>query len=164
MSEKYSIESYDKYLCLKLNDVQWAILLFLLRPYVVTVLSLVNRQDRTGLIHMVYADTMALWWGILAGLPAFMVVYAWIKKKPGASSFARKLWHRGRELLAVSAISNVAIVFVPLWMGVVYQVHTAGWIQLALSIAVLVVLYSSSYIRDCFADYPKEADAEDSGK
>jgi Protein of unknown function (DUF2919) len=162
MSEKYPIESYDKYLCLKINDTLWVILLFLLRPYVVTVISLANRTDRTGIINMIYSDKMALWWGILAGVPAFLVIYAWIKRKPGASPFVRKLWHRGRELLLVSALFNMAIVFVPLWMGVVLRVSKAGWIQLALSLGVVVMLYSSSYIRDCFADYPKEADAENS--
>jgi hypothetical protein len=163
MSENYPIESYDKDLCLKINDTLWIILLFLLRPYVITVISLANRTDRTGIINMIYSDKMALWWGLLAGVPAFLVIYAWIRRKPEASPFIRKLWHRGRELLMVSAILNAIIVFIPLWMGVVHRVTIAGWIQLALSLGVVVALYSSAYIRDCFADYPKEAGDGSSG-
>lgn len=160
MSLKYSLTSYDENLCLKLNENLWFILLFLLRPYLVTVISLVNRTDRTGIINMVYSDKMALWWGLLAGVPAALVIYAWIKKKPAATPLTRTLWHRGRELLVVSAISNAAIVFIPLWMSKVDRVSMAGWIQLLISLGIVVVLYSSAYIRDCFADYPQEKDEE----
>ncbi|HFD80773.1 MAG TPA: DUF2919 domain-containing protein [Gammaproteobacteria bacterium] len=154
MSEKYSIEHYDANLSLKMNDNLWLILAFLLRPYFVTVISLVNRTDRTAIINLVYSDKMALWWGLLAGVPAALVFYAWGRRKPGASAFVRKVWARGRELLAVSALANAAVVFVPHWIGAVYHVSTAGWIQLGISIGIVIVLYSSTYIRDCFADFP----------
>ncbi|MFQ5642942.1 MAG: DUF2919 family protein [Thiogranum sp.] len=160
MAEKYSIDRYDKNLCLRMNDTLWLILLFLLKPYLVMIISLVNRTDRTGIINMVYSDKMALWWGLLAGVPAVLVIYAWIKRKPGASSFARNLWRRGRALLAGSAVSSVAIVFIPFFMGAVHQVSKAEWIQLVISIGIVVTLYSSPYIKDCFSDYPSEADID----
>lgn len=162
MPEKYSIEKYDKHLCLRMNDTLWLILLFLLRPYLVTIISLANRTDRSGMINMIYSDKMALWWGLLAGVPAILVIYAWTRKKPGATSFVRAVWRRGRELLVASAIFNMAIVFAPLWMGV-HRVSTAGWVQLAISIGIVVAVFSSSYIRDCFSDFPGEADAGGSG-
>lgn len=156
MKKQYPIESYDKYLCLKLNDVLWLSLLFLLRPYVVILISVVNRADRAGVINMVYADKLALWWGLLAGVPAVLVIYAWSRKKPGASLFIRRLWHNGRLILAVGAVMNVVIVFIPVWTGAIYRIAPSGWIQLAVSVAIIVALYTSSYVRDCFADFPKE--------
>lgn len=96
----------------------------------------------------------------MAGVPAVLVIYAWSKKKPGTSSFVTMVWHSGRALLAAAAIFNIAIVFIPFWMGAVYRVSMIGWIQLVISLAIVVVLYSSSYIRDCFSDYPGEADAK----
>ena len=163
MPKKYSIESYDENLCLKINDTLWLILLYLLRPYVLAILSLLNKNDRIGIINMVYSDRLALWWGLLAGVPAILIVYAWSRRKPGASSFARSLWRRGRMLLAASAIFSVAIIFIPLWMGVVHRVNMVGWIQFVISLGVVVVLYTSTYIRDCFSDFPKDADADGSG-
>ena len=160
MTEKYPIESYDKYLCLRMNDTLWLILLFLLRPYLVTIISLVNRADKTGLINMVYSDKLVLWWAFLAGVPAALVIYAWNRRRPEASPFARKVWHRGRELLAVSALGNVAVVFVPLWLGIAHHVNTSGWIQLAISLGIVITLYSSPYIRDCFSDFPEEVDKD----
>ncbi len=160
MTEKYAIESYDKHLCLRMNDTLWVILLFLLRPYLVTIISLVNRTDRTGLIDMVYSDKLVLWWAFLAGIPAVFVVYAWNRRRPGASMFARKVWRRGRELLAVSALCNIAVVFMPLWLGLAHHIDKVGWVQFAISLAIAVTLYSSPYIKDCFADFPEE-DADD---
>lgn len=161
MSEKYSIESYDKNLCLKINDNLWLILFFLLRPYMVAIISFVNRADRSGFINMIYSDKMALWWGLLAGVPAVFVIYSWTKRKPEASQFVKRIWSRGRELLAVSALFNAAIVFVPLLIGVVHHVSIVGWIQFGISLVIVLVLYTSTYIKHCFADFPQEA--EDAG-
>lgn len=161
MQAKYSINNYDKYICLKINDTLWIILLFLLRPYLVTLVSILNRKDKTAIINMVYADKMALWWGLVVGIPAALVIYASVRRKPGASAFSRALWHRGRELLAASAILNVAVVFVPVWTGAVYKVSIAGWAQLVVSLGIVATLYTSHYIRDCFSDYPTEV--EDAG-
>ena len=160
MPLKYSPADYDDKFCLKINDTLWFFLLFLLRPYVVTIVSLVNRKDRMGLINLLYEDKMALWWGLLAGVPAALVIYAWVRRKPDASPLTRTLWHRGRELLALAAIANAAVVFIPFWMGIVRQLNMAGWIQLGISLGIVPILYSSTYIRDCFADYPKEETAE----
>ena len=163
MANKYSINNYDKYICLKINGMLWLIILFLLRPYLVTIISLVNRKDKTGLINMIYSDKMILWWGLLASVPVILVIYAWSNKKPDASSFVKMLWHRGRELLAAAAIFNVAVVFIPFWMGVTNRVQTIGWIQLTICLGIVAILYSSSYVRDCFSEFPKEVDAEGSG-
>ncbi len=111
MQEKYSIESYDENLCLRINETLWVILLFLLRPYLVTIISLASRTDRARIINMIYSDRMALWWGLLAGVPAILVIYAWIKRKPDAPSFVRMLWHRaGRCYSAWGSHLRIALV------------------------------------------------------
>jgi len=156
MPEKYPLTSYDKYLCLKLNDTLWLILLFLLRPYVITVFSLSNRQDRTGIINIFYPDHIAMWWGLLVGAPAAFIIYAWLKKKPDAHPFIKVIWKKGRVLLAGSAILNALIVLTPLLTGPANQITVAGWTQFVISLGIVLVLGASRYIRDCFNDFPVE--------
>jgi len=159
MAKKYSISQYDKYLCLKMSAGMWLILLFLLRPYIILLLSVVNMKDRTGLINMVYPDKLVMSLGALASVPAALLIYAWLKKRPDAHPFVRKLWENGRILLAVSAIFSAPIVFVPLWMKTTHHISSIDWAQFIISGLVVLVVYRSQHIRDCFNDFPKEEDS-----
>ncbi len=159
MQNNYSISSYDKHLSLKVNSVMWLILLYLLRPYVVAILSLVNMKDRMQLINMFYSDALMLSLGAFAGIPAALLIYAWTRRTPGASSLVRRLWKRGRTLLAISAVLNACIVFAPLWLGTSHKITVYGWVQLLVSLLVVFVLYKSRYIKDCFSDFPSHKSA-----
>ena len=163
VKNKYSFSDYDRQLCLKFNDTLWIILVFLLRPYLISIASLANRKDKMGVINFFYPDKTSLVMGILAGLPAALVIFAWMRKKPDAASVIRKIWHRGRELLAASALLNAMIVLVPYLIGRVHRIDAIGWVQLAVSVSIIPVVYFSAYIRDCFADYPKEQPEEGVG-
>jgi len=154
MSKHHPISAYDKNLCLKPDITIWLILLFLSRAYVVLVLSLVNMRDRTGLIDLVYPDRLAMSLGALAGIPAVLLVYAWIKRQPGAGPFVKKIWMKGRELLAISVLLNIGVIFLPFWMGTMHAIYPGDWVQFAIALLILIVVYTSSYIKDCFNDFP----------
>ena len=156
MSKLYPISHYDKNMYLKPNVTTWLIFLFLLRAYVVLILSIVNMRDRTGLIDLVYPDRLTMSLGALAGIPAALLVYAWIKRMPGAPQYVRNIWGKGRAFLAISALLNVCVVFVPLWMGTVHAIAPGDWVQFSIALLIVIVVYSSSYIRDCFNDFPSE--------
>jgi len=161
MSKHHSISCYDKNLCLKPDITIWLILLFFLRACLVLVLSLVNMRDRTALIDMVYPDRLAMSLSALAGVPAALLVYAWVKRNPGATPFVKKIWRNGRLLLVASALLNIAIVFLPVLTGSVHRIYPGDWAQFGISLLILVVVLMSSYIRDCFNDFPGD---EDSGE
>ena len=161
MSKHHSITCYDKYLCLKPSIMMWVIFLFLLRAYVVLILSVVNMRDRTGLIDMVYSDRLAMSLGALAGIPAALLVFSWMKRKPGAPQHVRTIWGKGRALLAISALLNACVIFVPIWMGTVHAIAPGDWIQSAIALLIVIVVYSSSYIRDCFDDFTDDKAAEE---
>ncbi len=160
MSRHYDISRYDKNLCLKPSISMWLISLFLLRPYLVLVLSVVNRKDRMALIELVYPDRLGMSLGALAGIPAAILVYAWLRRAPGATGFVRKAWLRGRMLLTISALGNLALVSAPLWTGRHHVMSVTGWIQTGILLVILFVLYASPYIRDCFADFPEQAEPD----
>ena len=156
MKNHHAISCYDKNLCLKPNLEIWLSLLFLLGPYLVLILSIVNLKDKTGLIDMVYASRQAMTLSALAGVPATFLAYAWTKRKLGASPFVRKIWRKGRTLLAVSALLNAFAVFAPFWLKIAHKITLVNWIQLAIALLIVVVVYTSSYMRDCFNDFPSD--------
>jgi len=154
MSKYHSISHYDKNLCLKPDVSMWLISIYLLRAYIILILSIVNMRDRTGLIDLFYSDRLAMSMGALAGIPAALLVYAWINRKPDAPQYVRNIWRKGRAFLAVSALLNAGVVIVPFLMGVVFAISPGDWTQFAIALLIMIPIYSSSYIRDCFNDFP----------
>lgn len=124
-------------------------------------LSVVNRQDKTALIDMVYPDRFAISVGALAAVPAVLLLYAWTRRAPGASSFVRAIWSRGRALLTASALLNAVAIFVPYWLATEDAIPVRDWVQGAMALLVVGIVYQSTYINDCFSDFPSaEAPAE----
>jgi len=158
MSKHHPISSYDKYISLKVSRTMWLIILLLLRPYLVLFASVTNRTDKMLLINMFYSDRLAMSLAALAGIPAALLVYAWAKRNPDAPSFPRQVWERGRLLLVISAALSAFVVFVPLWLGTIHKITEDGWGQLIISLLIIVVLYKSRYIKDCFSDWPEKND------
>ncbi len=156
MSKYHPISSYDKYVSLKMSGAMWFVILFLLRPYLILVVSVLNRKDKMLLINMFYSDRLAMSLAAVAGIPAALLIYAWVKRNPDAPSFPRQVWKRGRLLLAISAALSAFVVFVPLWLGAVHKVTEYGWGQFVISLLILVVVYRSQYMKDCFSDWPEK--------
>ncbi len=138
-----------------MNSTMWLILLFLLRPYVIFVLSVANRSNRMQLIDMIYTDKMMLSLGALVGVPAALLIYAWTRRAPGAPHFVKQIWKNGRHLIAISSILNAGIVVAAV-LGRAHKVDVYGGVQLLVSLVIVAISYMSSYLRDCFADFPEE--------
>jgi len=155
MQKKYDINDYDENLCLRVSPVMWIAILFLFRAYLIALLSVVNFSDKLALINMFYSNHLQLSLGALAGIPVFVVLFAWRNRKPGASVRTRWIWRNGRSFLVASAGLNIIAVFLPTLTGMSHRVDTIGQAQVALSGAVLVFLFISKRVSDTFSDFPK---------
>jgi hypothetical protein len=161
MKQQYPFSAYDRYLCLRLTTGAWVVMAYLLRPYVIMTLSLANRQDRWGLINLMYQDRLAMALSAMAAVPVFFVIYAFVKRKPGVTGMARNIWHKGYALIMISLLLNIIIVFVPMLTGKSESVSHAGMMQLAITVFMIVYIVTSQRVRDAFADYPEKTAEDD---
>lgn len=152
-SGAYPASAYDNKLNLKPSIGMWLVIVFLLKPYLVMLVSLANRSNRTELISLVYDHSGVLAMAELAALPALAVVIAWVKRNSGASRIIRWIWNNGRSLLILSTLFNVAI----LAISTEWRVDEFGFfivLQMILSAFVLFYLWRSDRVRDTFNDFP----------
>jgi len=157
MSKVYSYKDYDKYLCLKAGPGLWLVVLYLLHPYILLLSALRSRQrEGAGLKNLVYPDDFSLTLAILATIPALCFIYAWIKRNPGGGDTVKYIWRNGAMVLSLTALLNVAIVFVPLLLDFKHNIHIIGWAQIAASVAVILYVQLSPRVKDAFADFPVE--------
>ncbi|MDH3981192.1 MAG: DUF2919 domain-containing protein [Gammaproteobacteria bacterium] len=153
---------YDKYLSLKVSQELWLIILYLLHPFILLFSTIrlgrggakgVSGVD--GLKRLVYQDNFSLALAILATVPVLLLVYAWVRRKPGAPAFVRRLWAKGVVLLTSAAVLYIGGVFVPLLTHVIASIRPIGWGQVAISILIIFYLFTSKRVRDIFADFPE---------
>ena len=164
MPNKYDISSYNYHLSLKMNQTMWAIIIFLIRPYLVVIFSVVNRSDMMGLINMVYVDRLSMSLSAFSALPVVLLIFAFIQRKPDATDLVKRVWANGRHLLAITAALHAVILSSPLWIQTDAHMNNVMWAQLILSIGGFAVTYSSPYINDCFNDFPEDSASEKGGK
>jgi hypothetical protein len=166
MSRTYSFNSYDKYLSLKAGSGLWLVILYLLHPYILLLSSAGLGRARSGgggvgiegFRHLIYPSDFSLAVAIVATFPALVFVYAWARRKPGASPLVQAIWRRGLWLLVATGALNIGSVFVPLLTEHVLSIHANAWMQIGVSSVVIVYLLFSKRVRDTFADFPAEAE------
>lgn len=152
--EKYGLDSYDDHLCLRPSKLLVACTLFLSRGVLLLAVF--------GLIKGVpdavrpFVDADRLWEAAIAALPAVGVLYALAARLPGAPTAVRWIWRNGRALLALSAVSYVALAAVRLgsdpqrWLA--SPLATKALVIAEVAILVFVVL--SARVRDTFLEFP----------
>ena len=154
MAKLYPFSAYDKYLSLKPDLNMWLMFAFLLRPYVIFLLSITNRQDKMGLINLIYFDRFVMILAAIAAIPAVLVMYAFAKRKPEASDKVRWIWCRSGGFLLASVLLNLLIVLVPALMGLLHELGIIIWVELGISVLIIYYLFSNERVRDTFADFP----------
>ena len=154
MNKKYDIPDYNKYLSLKVDLKMWVILLYLIHPYWILVLSIVNRKDRTALLNIVYPDRLPMSLAAAAAIPTLLVLYALKHRKPNANSKVRWLWRNGRLLLLLSTILYASVPFISITLASTYKASNSVWIQLGICVLITLYLLLSRRVRDTFSDFP----------
>jgi len=171
MLKVYGFSDYDKNFALKIHLDLWLVILYLLRPFVLMASAIrMGRgasgvQGASGLRDLIYPDNFSLFLGMAAAIPVFIILFAYVKRKPGASDLIRKIWRHGMLILVCAALLNIAIVFLPLLLGTVGSINIYGWGQLGIALVIIGYLYSSERVKDTFADFPAETtDKKPNGK
>jgi hypothetical protein len=168
MSKIYSFSDYDKYMALKMDFGLWLVIAYFLRPIILKVASIRMGRGGSGvtgaggLKDILYPDDFGFFIALAVTIPAVLVLIAYAKRKPGASSFIRRIWSNGAILLMVTAGLNMAIVVLPLITGSIHHLGVYGWGQMAVAVCIFGYLLASSRVKDTFADFPVESGKESS--
>ena len=169
MSRVYPFAAYDKYMSLKLDSNLWFIIVYFLHPYILKASTIqmgrgAKSDSVSGLKNLVYPDDFGFFLAFVATIPVLLLIFAYAKRKPGASELVQSLWRNGRNLLAAAAVLNIIVVFIPFLANITHSINIYGWGQLALAVAIIIYLYSSKRVTDTFADFPEETEAEPNKK
>jgi Protein of unknown function (DUF2919) len=169
MSKIYNFSDYDKYLSLKINFELWLIIAYFLRPVILKISTIqmgrgAKSDSVSGLKDLVYPDDFGFFLAFVTIIPVVLVIFAYMKRKPDAPDYIRTLWRNCGKLLLLAATLNVVVVFVPFLFDLAYRINLLGWGQVAIAAYIIFYLMTSRRVRDTFADFPAETEADEAKK
>ena len=169
MSKIYNFSDYDKYLSLKINFELWLIIAYFLRPVILKISTIqmgrgAKSDSVSGLKDLVYPDDFGFFLAFVTIIPVVLVIFAYMKRKPEAPDYIRTLWRYSGKLLLLAAALNVVVVFVPFLFDMAYRINLIGWGQVAIAAYIIFYLMTSRRVRDTFADFPADTEADDAKK
>ena len=129
--------------------------LYLLKPYIIAVASVAYRKDRNAIINIFYPDKLIISFEAAAAIPLLILVYAWIRKNHHATQTIKNIWKNGKQLIMATAFLQLCVASSPLWLATDITMTRSSWIQLLLYLLIIIITPLSTYMRDCFADFPE---------
>jgi hypothetical protein len=156
---RYSFVNYDQYLCLKPPVVLWIAILYLSRGLTVPLLVAISSINGGS------ANTTSLIQGLFSlgtlvpSLIAIPVLCTVMMRSPSAARLPRWIWARGRLLLAVSAVLDLALSWSLLLQdGATGQSGLVSLLAAGFDLYILVYVLASRIVRDVFSDFPSVPD------
>jgi len=151
----YPVYRYDEKFVLKVSPLLKVIFLYSLRHLVFILLAYNPIQKLGGSLDFLKYQFDPLL--VMSDIPALLLVYAWANRNAGAPLKVQALWHKGRGLLAASAVLHLTLM---LWLNAHEALQSPVdtgfpiFLQGLVDVGVLLYLFRSSLVKDIFADYP----------
>jgi len=152
--QEYSIEDFDKFDCLKLSKRFYCVLIFVLRGYIVWLMSVTNMKDRVATMQWIYPETSLFFLSLVSGAFGLFVVLLISLRRPDAANWVQKLWPYSRMLLILALILDLIINL----LGFFYwQLTSISWlISQGLIVFTLITLcFTSKRMQINLIEFPQ---------
>ncbi len=152
---RYSISDFDKFDCLKLSKGIYLLLLFVLRGYIIWLISVTNMRDRVSTIQMMFPETSMFYLSLLSGSIGLFMMLIITLRKPGAPNWVKYFWKNCRNIFVVALCFDFVISFIGFFYWQIISLN------LLLSYAVVAIifigfLYRSQKVNLNISEFPEE--------
>jgi hypothetical protein len=153
--QHYSVEDFDTYDCLKLSKRFYLVLIFILRGYLVWLMSVTNMRDRVSVISWVYPETSLFYLSLFSGAIGLFVVLIISLRRPGAATWVQLSWQYCRTILTIALLFDLMIHVVGYFY---WQFNSIEWIimQTIVSVALISLCFTSERFKINIEEFPQE--------
>lgn len=108
----YSVQDFDNFDCLKVSKWVYLSLIFVLRGYVVWLMSVTNMKDKVGIIQWIYPETSLFYLSLVSGSLGIFIVLVLTFRRPNAKPWVQKCWQKGKFILTLALLFDLIICLV----------------------------------------------------
>lgn len=151
----YLPSDFDNFDCLKVSKGIYLLLFFILRGYVVWIMSVTNMNDRVGIIKWIYPEPSLFYLSLFSGLFGIFVLLILSLRRPDASKWVEYCWANIRGILVFAMVFDLAVNLLGL---IIWQQHSLSWlcVNLTLVAAFSLFLFRSKRIKINISEFPEK--------
>lgn len=142
MSAKYYAhflpKHFDNFDCLKLAPGIYIILLFILRAYIIWIMSVTNMRDHVGMIQWVFPQTALFYLNLASGVIGLFIVLILSLRRPKAQAWVRICWQKCKVLLIVALTFDL---FIGVVGSFIWQLQSITWLLIHCSLVISAIVY-----------------------
>lgn len=142
MSAKYYAnflpKDFDNFDCLKLAPGIYLILLFVLRAYIIWIMSVTNMRDHVGIIQWIYPQTSLFYLNLVSGVIGLFVVVILSLRRPNAANWVRVVWQKCHILLVVALAFDLLIGVLGYF---IWHLQSLSWLMMHCLLVIVAMLY-----------------------
>lgn len=146
---------FDNFDCLKLAPGIYLILLFVLRAYIVWIMSVTNMRDHVGIIQWIFPQTSLFYLNLASGALGLFIVLVLSLRRPNAASWVRSSWKKCDVLLIIALIFDLLITLLGYF---VWQLQSISWLLVhgTLVVGAITYILLSKRFAINLAEFPEE--------
>lgn len=151
----YTPSDFDNYDCVKVSKVIYLILIFVLRGYLVWLMSVSNLRDKVGVIQWIYPEPSLFYLSLLSGSLGLFVLLVLCLRKPAASDWVTHSWQYIRAILMAALVFDLII---NIFGHFYWQLQSTGWLFVNISIVIgfSLFLYKSERVQININEFPEK--------
>lgn len=153
--QKYSVQDFDSYDCLKLSKRFYLTLLFILRGYIVWLLSVTNMRDRVSIIQWVYPETSLFYLSLLSGTVGLFVLLIISLRRPDAPVWIQWSWLHSRTIIVLALLFDSLTHAIGFFY---WQLSSILWLmaQVFITTTLIVMCYHSERLNINLTEFPQK--------
>lgn len=152
--QEYSIGDFDKFDCLKLSKRFYLVLLFVLRGYIVWLMSVTNMNDRVATMQWIYPETSLFFLSLISGIIGLFVVVIISLRRPNSANWVKAVWPYCRTLLVVALTFDFIINLVGFYY---WQLTSMLWLicQGLIVFTLIALCFTSKRMQINLIEFPQ---------
>lgn len=156
---------YDKYGCIKLPLLLYVALAYLLKGYVIWVVSLSYRENPAALLNTFFPSRNDFYHALILALPAVFCAVVFSIRRVNMPSVVKWLWHKIRYLLVLSASIQLGY---SVWQGNISLhniMHFNAYYGVLMDVVVLMLIIGYCLLNQRVIDVSRQfPEAEGEGE
>ena len=150
----FTVSDFDRFDCVKLSKTLYLSIAYLLRGYLVWMMSVTNLNDKVGIIEWIYPDPKLFYLNLVSGSLGLFVVFLVSLRRPNASDWVKTVWPHTLKIVLAALVLDSFIVFIGYykWQLIGMDVML---VQLLIALIVAIPCLLSKRLRLNLAEFPE---------
>ncbi|WP_448213401.1 DUF2919 family protein [Colwellia sp. MEBiC06753] len=157
MSEQFrnfSVSDFDQYDCVKLAKVLYVAIAFLLRGYLVWLMSVTNFNDRIGVIQWVYPDQHMFYVNLISGSLGLLVVLLISLRRPNASQWVKRFWPYTKMLVIAAIAVDMMVLIIAYYLDLLTSASNL-LVQVVTGVICILLVMTSQRLKINLREFPE---------